>query len=308
QRGHRTMRTGRFCAVVARTCDGLSRERVTHKTVAMCVDTRMGKGWAKGLTKATDPRIAAAAAGHRGLRYQRRTPVAECKWPVLSTRTLPLEWSDKMAYIVGLTATDGCLASGSRRINFKSQDRDLVELYLRLLGRTNKVGMERTRTGGIAYRAQFGDAAWYEWLRSIGLTPRKSLTLGAIDVPDVFLFPTLRGLLDGDGSILNKVYRADTGRRADYFWEYLLTRFMSASRPHLEWIDRRVESQTGLRGYLQEVRKRNPDRERQPFFHLRYGKRASLVLLPLLYPPGAPCLERKRAIWLEYATRHEAVP
>jgi hypothetical protein len=210
-----------------------------------------------------------------------------------------------MAYVVGLTATDGCLVTGRRAINFKSGDRELVELYLRLLGRTNHVGRERTKSGGTAYKTQFSDARLYRWLQSIGLTPRKSLTIGGLDVPDAHLFPLLRGLLDGDGSIINKVYRADTGRRSDYYWEYLITRFQSASRPHLEWIDARIAKATGLSGYLIEVKTRKPDPKRHPFFHLRYGKRASVVLLPLLYPAEAPCLERKRAIWLGYAVRHQ---
>lgn len=265
----------------------------------------MGKGWSKGLTSATDPRVAGRAAAHRGMRYQRRKPIEDCNWGIASSRTLSLGWSDAMAYLVGLAATDGCLITGRRQINFKSSDRDLVALYLRLLGRTNKIVTERTRTGGLAYHTQFGDAAWYDWLLSIGLSQRKSLTLGPIAVPDAQLFPTLRGLLDGDGTITNKVYRADTGRRSDYYWEYLLTRFESASRIHLEWIASRVEASTGLSGYIQEVRRKQPDPTRHPFFHLRYGKRASLVLLPRLYPSGAPCLERKRRVWLDYATRHQ---
>lgn len=264
----------------------------------------MGKGWAKGLTAKTDARVAARASARRGMRYERRKPIEECRWPILSTRTLPLGWSDAMAYLVGLTATDGCLITGRRSINFKSADRELVELYLCLLGRTNKVVIEHTKSGGVAYHTQFGDTKWYEWLLSIGLSPRKSLTLGAIAVPEEFLFPTLRGLLDGDGSVINKVYRADTARRPDYYWEYLFIRFSSASRRHLEWIASRVEASTALRGYLQESRMTRPDATRQPFFTLRYGKRASLVLLPLLYPFGAPCLERKRGIWLDYASRH----
>lgn len=265
----------------------------------------MGKDWSKGLTQATDPRVAAAAAAHRGLRYERRTPVEECDWSVRTSRTLTLTWSDAMAYIVGLTATDGCLISGRRQINFKSADRDLVALYLQLLGRTNSIVSSRTRAGGGVFHTQFGDASWYDWLLSVGLSPRKSLTLGAIAVPDQHLFPLLRGLLDGDGSIYNRVVRADTGRRDDYYWEYLLTRFQSASRDHLEWIAARVQTSTGLTGYLQEVRRAQPDPRRHPFFHLRYGKRASHVLLPLLYPEGAPCLERKRAIWTGYAARHD---
>src|SRR2546428_11130898 len=122
-----------------------------------------------------------------------------------SSRTLPLEWSDEMAYIVGLTATDGCLITGRRKINFKSQDRELVATYLRLLGRTNRVKLQRTKSGNVAYFTEFGDTRLYGWFLSFGLTPRKSLTLGALSVPDRYFFPTLRGLFEGDGHIQNFV-------------------------------------------------------------------------------------------------------
>src|SRR2546428_5069646 len=134
----------------------------------------MGKGWAKGLTAATDARVARAADAHRGMRYERRTPIDECAWPKSSSRLLPLEWSDTMAYLVGLTATDGCLITGRRQINFKSEDRALVDLYLTLLGRTNTISSQPTRSGGTVYHSQFGDALWYEWLRGVGLSPRKA--------------------------------------------------------------------------------------------------------------------------------------
>ncbi len=209
-----------------------------------------------------------------------------------------------MAYVVGLTATDGCLLSGRRKISFKSMDHALVETYLRLLGRGNRVREHKTRAGNTAYFTEFGDARLYRWLLTVGLTPRKSLTLGAIDVPSEHLFPLLRGLLDGDGSIINKTGRADTTDRPDYRWEYLQTKFTSASRAHLEWIRNSVRAATGVDGYLAEARRRIPDPTRQPFYQLRYGKHASVVLLPLLYPTGAPCLERKREVWLSYRERH----
>lgn len=185
----------------------------------------MGKGWAKGLRAATDVRVARGAAAHRGKRYVRRTPIAECRWRRMSGTSLPLSWSDDMAYLVGLTATDGCLYLNRRRLNFKSRDRELVDTYLRLLGRTNRIKSAATRIGGTVYFTEFHDTALYGWFLSIGIGPRKSLSLGALNVPDEFLMPLVRGLLDGDGSILNKVYRADTGRRPDYFWEYLQTKF-----------------------------------------------------------------------------------
>jgi hypothetical protein len=205
-----------------------------------------------------------------------------------------------MAYIVGLTATDGCLVTGRRAINFKSGDRALVETYLRLLGRKNRVKSHPTRTGGTVYYTQFHDSALYEWFRSVGLTSKKSLTIGPLSVPDSFLLPLVRGLLDGDGSIINKVYRADTGRRQDYYWEYLITSFNSGSRKHISWLKDALCRVLNLKGSVQET----ATTAGNPYFELRYAKAASSVLLPLLYPIDAPCLERKREIWNAYASRH----
>src|SRR5205823_13893444 len=137
-----------------------------------------------GFTKATDPRVARMAEAHRGKQYVRRTPLELCRWPIARLTTLPLVWSDEMAYIVGLTATDGCLLTGRRAINFKSADRPLVETYIRLLGRTNAIVTEKTRKGRPLYHVQFSGTRLYGWFQSIGLTPRKSLTLGALAVPE----------------------------------------------------------------------------------------------------------------------------
>jgi hypothetical protein len=205
-----------------------------------------------------------------------------------------------MAYLVGLTATDGCLFTGRRAINFKSGDRQLVATYLRLLGRKNQIKSQPAESGGVVYYTQFHDSALYEWFRSVGLTPRKSLTIGALSVPDNFLLPLVRGLLDGDGSIINEIYRADTGRRDDYYWEYLITSFNSGSGRHVSWLQRALGRALDLKGSIQEA----TTTAGNPYFELRYAKVASSILLPLLYPTDAPCLERKRQIWHAYASRH----
>src|SRR5437660_12338251 len=146
---------------------------------------------------------------------QRRRAFGECDWRLAGRTTLPLEWSDSMAYIVGLTATDGCLITGRRVVNFKSEDRQLVETYLRLLGRLNRIRIVKTRTGGVVYVTQFHDSRLYRWFLSVGLTPRKSLTLGAIPVPDQFLLPLARGLMAGVGRLTNFVNPPSRTTRSD---------------------------------------------------------------------------------------------
>jgi len=261
-----------------------------------------GKGWSKGRTVANDSRVGNDAGAHTGMMCVRRTPPEDCKGPLSSITTLPIEWSPEMAYIVGLTATDGCLLTGFRKINFKSCDRDLVALYLRLLGRTNRIKDAITRTGGIVYFTEFGDTRLYRWMLTIGLTPRKSLTLGAIDVPDDYLAATLRGLFEGDGNIENFVDRPTKRLYPNYRYERLRTNFNSASRRHLEWIQHRVALRFGLTGYLAQQPKREG---RHDFFRLRYSNKESVVLLSEMYPTSdVPKLERKWKIWNDYAERH----
>ena len=105
-----------------------------------------GKGWAKGRSAKDDPRIARAAAGHRGKQYVARVPPEQDR-----RRTSPVAepcWTAPLAYAVGLIATDGGITRG-RNLGFPSADRELVEHLLACLGKRNKIGRVRSRTGGL---------------------------------------------------------------------------------------------------------------------------------------------------------------
>jgi hypothetical protein len=210
----------------------------------------------------------------------------------------PVAWSESMAYALGLVATDGCLGRDGRHIIFDSSDRQLVETFLDCVGRPDaSVGQRRTRTGGVAYRAQLSDRRLYDWLVERGLTPAKSLTLGALDVPDDLFRHTARGLLDGDGSIYVKRQRPTRRLHPDYSYLRLWTYFTSASRAHVEWLRTRIRAAYGIGGWL-ECDERA---DRRPFYRLRFGKRDSIVLLSSLYASAeSPALVRKRDIWIRY--------
>lgn len=268
-----------------------------------CVSAGEGKGWAKGKTAATDPRIARASASHRGTTYQRHVPPGQDRrHRHAAARTLALEWSPVMAYVVGLIATDGNLSKSGRHLVFGSSDRELVETFLTCLGRPVRYATQLTRTGALYYRTQFGDVRFYRWLQEIGLMQRKSLILGPLAVPDEFALHCARGLLDGDGSIINKWY-AGTGKAKGKMYEVLLTRFVSGSFRHLDWLRVVLERLAGLRGCIIEPTERNS------CWALSYAIRESCLLLPLIYPNAdVPKLERKRLIWKAYAERHGHAP
>jgi hypothetical protein len=263
-----------------------------------------GKGWSRGKTAATDPRVARNAAGHLGKTYVRRTPIELCRWPNAARPRAPVGWSPQIGYVVGLIATDGCLITGRRRIDFCSSDRQLAETYVACLGRDpSQIRVERTARGALLYRVQLQDAELYRWLLTIGLTPRKSLTLGALVVPEDSLVHVVRGLLDGDGTILNSTSAADTTRRPDgsYRYEWFRTRFLSASRAHLTWLQERLRAALFVTGSLVTTVRAG----HTTMSTLEFGRWDSMRLCAWLYSdPAAPRLDRKYAIWGSYAERH----
>ena len=252
----------------------------------------MGKGWSRGLTAATDCRVARAAAGHRGLQYNRRG--------------LPptIGWSPQLAYAVGLIATDGCLYGDGRHMAFISKDEDQMRTLLSLVDRAHiRYKREESEFGGWAFRGQFSYAALYRWLVTVGLMPRKSLVIGGIDVPDEHLMPLVRGLLDGDGTVYTLIHRPTVRTYRNYKYERLWTFFNSGSRKHVEWLQSRLACVLVIAGYIEELK--GEDHE-NPMYRLKYGNRASRVLLPAIYSDqSVPRLERKWRKWAGYAERHK---
>ena len=150
------------------------------------------------------------------------------------------------------------------------------------------------------YFTEFGDAKLYRWFESVGLTPRKSLTLGAIDVPDRYLMPLLRGLFEGDGTIQNFTHRPTPNTQPQYTYERLWLYFASASRAHVEWIASRVSGALTINGYVET----QVTEGKRDFYRLKYGKHGSIALLARIYPDGSvPRLIRKWKIWDDYRRR-----
>jgi hypothetical protein len=126
------------------------------------------------------------------------------------------------------------------------------------------------------------------------------LTLGSIEVPAAYLAPLARGLMDGDGSILNFVHRPTVKAQPKYWYERLKVCFHSASRTHIDWLRAQLRPIAQSRGYV-EVRRLEG---RHDFYKLKYGKDASEALLTAFYAdPASPRLVRKWQIWDAYVER-----
>jgi len=141
-------------------------------------------------------------------------------------------WTADLAYVVGLTTTDGSLSKDGRHIDFTSKDKELIEIFAKILKLKNKIGSKYRGEdhSNFCYRIQFGNVEFYRWLLKIGLTTNKSKILGSLKISRKYLADFLRGHLDGDGY---------TSSFYDSKWKNsyrLYTSFMSASLPHIVWL------------------------------------------------------------------------
>jgi len=170
-----------------------------------------------------------------------------------------------------------------------------MEAFLTSVGRNPSAsGLQKT---GNTYRVQFGDVELYRWLEAAGLTQRKSLTLGRIDVPERIFLDLVRGLLDGDGSVAHYVHRPVARNYPGYLYRRLTVRFHSASPEHLRWLQQKLGEVLSIKGAVVQQSKNRAHN----MFALQYGKYASISLLTKLYEdPASPRLARKWLIWQDF--------
>lgn len=192
-------------------------------------------------------------------------------------------WSPELAYAIGLMATDGCLSKDGRHFDFTSKDRVQLKTFLKCLGIRNKISKKVSGySKKFCPRIQFGDVVFYRFLLGVGLTPAKSKILGELDIPRKYFFDFLRGHLDGDGTF----YSYYDPRWESSFMFY--TVFISASRPHLDWIRQELHRLLKVRGHMTHDGNKSTH-------HLKYAKRESLrILKKMYYNSEVTCLKRKR--------------
>jgi hypothetical protein len=127
----------------------------------------------------------------------------------------PMPWSEELAYITGLMASDGCLVydkrNGSCSLEFVSIEREMINTMSGLLKRLDVEHSAETRgftsSGNQAYRVRWTHYAMWNTFIKMGLMPKKSLVMKELRLPKdahgynhFWLF--FRGVFEGDGSVL----------------------------------------------------------------------------------------------------------
>ncbi len=192
-----------------------------------------------------------------------------------------LVWSPQFAYCIGLLTADGCLQKDGRHIDLTSKDWEQVATFKKCLGLKVKIGKKRSGLGIEYWRIQFGDVLFYRFLMSIGITPAKSKTIRAVQIPEEFFADFLRGYFDGDGcsysfydSLFPKSFR-------------FYISFMSASPKYIDWLRERLQTLAHIKGHLSRSFGKS-------YLQLKYAKKEAIILYKYMYDKrDVPALKRK---------------
>jgi len=197
-------------------------------------------------------------------------------------RIISETWNANLAYAIGLIATDGCLSSDGLLIDLTSKDREQLLNFSKCVGVDFKIGDKKNGNGDQCLRIQFKNKIFYDFLLSVGLTLKKSLTLGKLKIPDKYFFDFLRGCFDGDGCFYS--YWDPRWRSSHMFY----LEFASASLKHLLWIQEEIGKRIHVVGHI-------TGRKKKVFFQLKYAKKEALeVIKKMYYNPTVVSLSRKR--------------
>jgi len=189
-------------------------------------------------------------------------------------------WAPELAYVVGIFVSDGNLGKDGMYLDVTSRDKEIVQNVLQVLKMTHiKIGTKFSGNGNWAYRVQFKRVLFHQWLRSIGVTPDKSKTIGALDIPGALFFDFLRGVWDGDGTIY---HARDKRWKSSYI---VSISFAGASKTFLRWLHSEINSRLNTTGHICAGAR---------VIQLRYARQDSKKLFnAMFYKPNLPHLKRK---------------
>ena len=186
-------------------------------------------------------------------------------------------------YVVGYIATDGCLSKDGRHTTLVSKDIQILEDIKQAIGLNNsKICNHRGGLGTMASHINISSRKFYKFLEEIGLTPKKSLTLGSLNIPESYFKDFLRGVIDGDGSIYSWIHRTNSHTQ----WSL---RFHSGSEVFSKWLKNETEKYFNVQGKLHTRKLKG----RNPLYIVKFGKMAARVILGSSYYKDCLVLERK---------------
>ena len=181
-------------------------------------------------------------------------------------------------YLVGLITTDGCLSSDGRHIDITSKEREFIEKIKAKTGIINRIDSKYGIKKQKAFRIQIANKRLYDFLLLTGLTCKKSLTLGSLNVSRKHFVDFLRGVIDGDGCIRRWIHPTNNREQ----WSL---RVCSGSGVFIKWLYNAIGQMLNVDGKVY--------RENERRWVLKYGKMAAKEIAKRCYYKGCLGLNRK---------------
>ncbi len=151
----------------------------------------------------------------------------------------PITWSSNIAYLTGLITSDGTLDRDRPRIAFINSEFELIEhardIVKDEINEKNYKPQRYSRGESVWWRYQFTSRRYYYFLKNIGLTPDKSLTINQLNIPNQYFIDFLRGEMDGDGGFR---------KYGSKFRCYIC----SGSKEFLEWLFNKIKGNIDING------------------------------------------------------------
>ena len=193
-------------------------------------------------------------------------------------------WSPEMAYVLGLIITDGCISRGGT-VSLCINDKELLEKVKEAMRSTHKI--EPSKHQRNLYIFHFARENMVKDLERLCVVPKKSLTVKFPEVPQTYLSDFIRGVFDGDGSVLFK-------KKSKNF--PLVTKFFSGSKDFIEKLEAKLQE------LCMPKRKIYQQKTQNGFcYTIVYGHKDSQNLFKILYKntENGLFLERKYNRFLE---------
>lgn len=181
---------------------------------------------------------------------------------------------EDLYYLVGFIAADGSLSKDGRHVELSQKNKHYLESLKEAFGFTANV---RPCTGSGCYKLQIGSVNLWNFLHSIGLTPNKSATIGALKIPVDYEWSFLRGHFDGDGTLYMSLIK---GKYKNWRMGIL-----SKSTEFLDFIDKIL-----IRRGIKCIKFYDPEK----CSRLSLNGKHMIPFLKGIYSQGTLCLERKR--------------
>lgn len=192
-------------------------------------------------------------------------------------------WSLEMAYVLGYICADGSIvdarkSSRTQYIQIDSNEASILRKIKKAINcnhpihkfplRNIRFPKGKTYTVSGIYRLRIGNKIMFHDLISLGITPRKSLSLSFPDIPYQYLNHFIRGYFDGDGCLS---FYKPKNRKVTIVRLY----FISGSKIFLDQLSNIFSKNL-------DCSKRNIYRGNGEF-RIFYGKYAALKILNFLY-------------------------